>query len=121
MVAPKFGTALMNTGFEKKVPFIADEYHVSPQEIAALSGLRELISTAGSNSIETSDVVEARKSEFEAGAASASAELQRSNGSLLPMDEVGEDLVSSAGAMGWNSVWAGEENSLRVKANSERA
>jgi len=51
---------------------------------------------------------------FEAGAASAQAVLAESSNPLLMANELCDDELSTAHAMGWNSVWAVEENSRRV-------
>ncbi len=54
-----------------------------------------------------------RKEAVEAGAASAKAMLAQSNYPLVMMDELCDDELSTCHAMGWNSVWASEENSRR--------
>lgn len=54
-----------------------------------------------------------RKEAFEAGAASARVALASSNDPLMMMDELCDDELSTAQAMGWNSVWASEENRQR--------
>ncbi|HCE7248310.1 TPA: hypothetical protein NHR53_006212 [Pseudomonas aeruginosa] len=53
---------------------------------------------------------------FDAGAASAKALLAESENPLMMTDELHDDELSTANAMGWNSVWASEENSRRWAA-----
>ncbi|WP_157649197.1 hypothetical protein [Burkholderia ubonensis] len=50
---------------------------------------------------------------FNAGVAAAKAALAASDKPIFLRDEVGPDLTTDAYAMGWNSVWAGEENRQR--------
>lgn len=54
-----------------------------------------------------------RKEAYEAGAASAKAVLAESSKPLMMVDELCDDELSTANAMGWNSVWASDENSRR--------
>lgn len=53
---------------------------------------------------------------FEAGVASAKASLAESDKPLMMTDELQDDEISTSNAMGWNSVWASEENSRRWAA-----
>jgi hypothetical protein len=53
---------------------------------------------------------------FDAGVESAKAALAESDKPLLMTDELHDDELSTANAMGWNSVWASEENSRRWAA-----
>lgn len=57
-----------------------------------------------------------RKEAYEAGAASAKLVLAESSNPLMMVDELHEDELATANAMGWNSVWASDENSRRWAA-----
>ncbi|EML2391440.1 TPA: hypothetical protein NIC13_005484 [Pseudomonas aeruginosa] len=57
-----------------------------------------------------------RQEAFDAGVASAKAQLAGSNKPLLVMDEHCDDPCASANAMGWNSVCASDENNARWAA-----
>lgn len=54
-----------------------------------------------------------RKNAYEEGVTSAKTFLAESENSLLMTDEFCNDELSTALAMGWNSVWASEENRQR--------
>ena len=59
------------------------------------------------------NVTEKRTEEFDAGVAAAKAALAASDKPIFLRDEVAPDLTTDAYAMGWNSVWAGDENRQR--------
>ena len=107
--------SLLDSQARKRVEAIRDEYWDTfpVGELQRLRGLAD---------IRPSDVTGAqRKEAFEAGAASAKAVLAESSNPLLMSNELCDDELSTAHAMGWNSVWAAEENSRRVaehRANS---
>ncbi|WP_157381690.1 hypothetical protein [Burkholderia ubonensis] len=56
---------------------------------------------------------ETRTDQFAAGVAAATAALAASVKPIFLLDEVAPDLLTDAYAMGWNSVWAGDENKKR--------
>lgn len=50
---------------------------------------------------------------FDSGVAAAKAELAASDSPILVMDEAGINQTANSHAMGWNSIWASEENGRR--------
>ncbi|WP_020190762.1 hypothetical protein [Pseudomonas putida] len=112
--APKSTADAILANVKTSMLIIEDEYRISPEEINALQRLRNLGSACAVSGIKNSEAFDPqRKEAFEAGAAAATTEMNRSTNPLLPMDEAGDDELATAQAMGWNSVWAGEENRRR--------
>ncbi|MGC8213096.1 hypothetical protein [Ralstonia pseudosolanacearum] len=56
---------------------------------------------------------EERTERFDAGVAAANAVLSASDAPIFLRDEVAPDMTTDAYAMGWNSVWASDENQKR--------
>ena len=71
-------------------------------------------------SVENETMTPEQQAQWDAGVAAAKKAMAESDKPILMMDEVpGIGLEADITAMGWNSVWASEENSTRWKAFGE--